>query len=68
MDPHHVPHMFNWTAHPTDLLLPVNLWDKSVKTILELSLLDPSKLGQMRMVDGIQQNVCTITKSVYTIC
>ena len=40
MDPQDVPHLFNCTAHHNDLL-PVNLWDKPVKTIRELSFLDP---------------------------
>ena len=41
--PQDVPHLFNCTAHPTDLS-PVNLWDKPVKTIRELSFLDPDNL------------------------
>ena len=38
-----VPHMFNCTAHPT-ALTPKNLWDRNVKTIRELSSLDPENL------------------------
>ena len=41
MDPQDVPYLFNCTAHPT-ALAPVNLWNKSVKTIQELSYLDPA--------------------------
>ena len=40
MDPHDVPHLFYCMAHP-NYLLPMNLWDKPVKTIRELSSLDP---------------------------
>ena len=43
MDPQDVPHLFDCTAHPDDML-PVNLWDKPVKTIQELSVLDPGNL------------------------
>ena len=43
MDPQDVPHPFVCTAHPNDLS-HVNLWDKSVKTIRELSFLDPGNL------------------------
>ena len=43
MDPQDVPHLLDCTAHPNDLS-PVNLWDKSVKTIRELSFLDPGNL------------------------
>ena len=32
MDAQDVPHLFNCTAHPTDMS-PVNLWDKPVNTI-----------------------------------
>ena len=57
MDPQDVPHLFDYTAHPNDLS-HVNLWDKPVETIRELSFLDPGNLDlQMRMVeDGIQQH------------
>ena len=34
-----VPHLFDCTGHPNDLS-PVNLWDKPVKTIQEMSFLD----------------------------
>ena len=56
MDQQHVPHLFDCTAHSNDLS-HVNLWDSSVKTIRELSFLDPGNLDyQMRMVkDGIQK-------------
>ena len=40
IDPQNVPHLRNCTAHTTDLS-PVNLWDKPVKMIRELSFLDP---------------------------
>ena len=43
MDPQDVPHLFDCTAHPNDLS-PVNLWDKPVKTIRELSFLDQGNL------------------------
>ena len=43
IDPQDVPHLFNCTARPTDLL-PVNLWDKPVKMIRELSFLDLDNL------------------------
>ena len=43
MDPQDVPHLFNCTAHPT-ALAHTNLWDRPVKTIRELSFLDPEKL------------------------
>ena len=43
IDPHDVTHLFNCTAHPIDLS-PVNLWDKPVRTIQELSFLDPDNL------------------------
>ena len=38
-----VPHLFKCTAHPT-ALTPEILWDRSVKTIPELSFLDPENL------------------------
>ena len=41
--PQGVPYLFNCTAHPTDLS-PVNLWDKPVRTIRELSFLEPDNL------------------------
>ena len=40
MDPQDVPHLFDCTSHPNDIL-SVNLWDKPVKTIREMSFLDP---------------------------
>ena len=43
MDPQDVPHLFNFMAHPNDLS-PVNLWDKPVKTIRELSIPDLGNL------------------------
>ena len=43
MDPQDVPHLFNCTAHSTDLS-HVNLCDKPVKTIRELNFLDPGNL------------------------
>ena len=43
MDPQDVPHLFNCTAHPTDLT-PENLWDRLVMAIRELSFLDPENL------------------------
>ena len=43
MDPHEVSHLFDCTAHPNDLS-PVNLWDKPVNAILELSFLDLGNL------------------------
>ena len=39
MDPEDVPHLFDCTAHPNDLS-PVNLWDRPIETIRELSFLD----------------------------
>ena len=56
MHPQDVPHLFDCTTHPNDLS-PVNLWDKSVETIRELSVLDPGSMDwQMRMVEeDIQQ-------------
>ena len=41
--PEDVPHPFDFTVHPNDLS-PVNLWDKPVNTIRELSSLDPGNL------------------------
>ena len=38
-----VPHLFDCTAHLNDLS-PVNLWDKPVKTIRELSIQDQGNL------------------------
>ena len=43
MDPQDVPHLFNITAHTT-ALTPENLWNRPVKTIQELSFLDPENL------------------------
>ena len=43
MDPQDVPHLFDCTAHPNDLS-PVSLWDKSVKTIQELSFLESGNM------------------------
>ena len=43
VNPHDVPHLFNCTAHPNDLST-VNLWDKPVESIRELSFLDPRNL------------------------
>ena len=43
MVPQDVPHLFDCTAHPNDLS-PVNLWDKPVETIRELSFLDPGNM------------------------
>ena len=43
MDPQDVPHLFYCTAHP-NALTPESLWDRPVKTIRELSLLDPENL------------------------
>ena len=43
MDPQDVPHLFNCTAHPTTLT-PESLWDRTVKTIQELSFLYPENL------------------------
>ena len=40
MDPQDVPHLFDCLAHPNDLS-SVNLWDKTIETIRELSFLDP---------------------------
>ena len=52
-----VPHLFDCVAHPNDLS-PVNLWDKPIETIRELSFLDP---GNLRMVEeGIQQQPCIV--------
>ena len=44
MDPQDVPHLFDCVAHPNDLS-PVNLWDKPIETIRELSFLDPGNLN-----------------------
>ena len=44
MDLQDVPHLFNCTAHPTTLT-PKSLWDRPVKTIRELSFLDPENLN-----------------------
>ena len=44
MDPQDVPHLFDCMAHPNDLS-PVNLWDKPIQTIRELSFLDPGNLN-----------------------
>ena len=44
MHPQDVVHLFDCTAHPNDPS-PVNLWDKPVKTIRELSFLDPDNLN-----------------------
>ena len=38
-----VPHLFDFTAHPTTLT-PESLWDIPLKTIRELSFLDPENL------------------------
>ena len=43
VNPHDVPHLFNCTAHP-NTLSTVNLWDKPVESIRELSFLDPRNL------------------------
>ena len=43
VNPHDVPHLFHCTAHPNDLST-VNLWDKPVESIRELSFLDPRNL------------------------
>ena len=47
MDSQDVPHLFNCTAHPNDLS-HVNLSDKLVKTIRELSLLAPNDTAYKR--------------------
>ena len=54
IDPQDVHHLF--ICHPNDLS-PVNLWDKPIETIRELSFLDPGNQNkQTRMVEvGIQQ-------------
>ena len=44
MDPQDVPHLFDCIAHPNDLS-PVNLWDKPIDTIRELSFLDPDNMN-----------------------
>ena len=58
MDPQDVHHLFDCTAHPNDMS-PMNLWDKPVEKVWELSFLDPGNLDlQMGMVEeGIQQPV-----------
>ena len=38
---HDVPHLFSCTAHSNNDLSTVNLWDKPVESIRELSFLDP---------------------------
>ena len=43
MDPNDVPYLLNCTAHTSDFSL-VNLWDKPVKMIRELSFLDQGNL------------------------
>ena len=43
MDPQDVPHLFDCTSHPNDLS-PVNLWDRPIETIRELSSLDSGNL------------------------
>ena len=43
IDQQDIPHLFNCTAHPTDLS-PVNLWVRPVKTLQEQSFLDPDNL------------------------
>ena len=43
VNPHDVPHLFHCTAQPNDLST-VNLWDKPVESIRELSFLDPRNL------------------------
>ena len=43
VNPHDVPHLFNCTAHP-NALPTVNMWDKPVESIRELSFLDPRNL------------------------
>ena len=43
MYPQDVLYLFDYTTHPNDLL-PVTLWDKPVKTIRELSILDRGNL------------------------
>ena len=70
MDPQDVPHLFDCTDHPIDLF-PVNLWDKPVEMIGELSFLDPGNLDlQMRMVEeGIQHDISlTFTASSVSLC
>ena len=44
MDPQDVPHLVDCMAHSNDLS-PVNLWDKPIETIRELSFLDPGNLN-----------------------
>ena len=44
MDPQDVPHLFDCMAHPNDLS-PVNLWDKPIETIRELSFMHLGNLN-----------------------
>ena len=44
MDPQDVPHLFDCMAHPNDLS-HVNLWDKPIEMIRELSFLDLGNLN-----------------------
>ena len=44
IDPQDVSHLFDCMAHPIDLS-HVNLWDKPIETIRELSFLDPGNLN-----------------------
>ena len=44
MDPQDVLHLVDYMAHPNDLS-HVNLWDKPIETIRELSFLDPANLN-----------------------
>ena len=44
MDPQDVPHLFDCMAYPNDLS-PVNLWDKPIEKIRELSVLDQGNLN-----------------------
>ena len=43
MDPQDVPHLFKCIVHPTTST-PENIWGRPVKTIRELSFLDPENL------------------------
>ena len=45
MDLQDVPQLFNYTAYPNDLS-SVNLWDKPVKAIREVSFRDPGNLDK----------------------
>ena len=47
MDPQDVPHLFNCTAHPT-AWTPENFSGRPVKTIQQLSFLDPENLDYRR--------------------